>query len=1391
MTDLFGNIPIQGDSPEKKKRPAPPAASKHKRETHTKVKPTPQRPKEEKKGDTGKSKLRYLLVPLLILALFGCYYGLSALLVPYYIKEKLPQSLQAETGLLLSVEKVAYNPLTTELELYDITVDTVAKTAQKTRIAHVEKVVGDMDVVAYLRHDIVTKQLIVQGADIQLTRYQDGSYTVSDIFTHYKKEETGEMDFLEIPFLYSLNNIKISESSLLFQDLMADKEHKIDDIEIQIPSLSNFSYVVDQYIQPGFSATVNGSPVKLVSKVRQGGHQDGPARTRLSYTLESVDLQLYTSYAPFTLPAQVKKGKASGNIDLTFTGDEETGRQLNLHFSLNVEDSVFASEAATLAIPSFSIEGDVQPLKNNISIANLLVREPELRLHKPLTADSADASNIQKKPSDDKQKTMIGERSLPSLSVDLLVCDNGTVEIAGREKTTRFHSVQLSIKNYTDTHEDLQKASAVPQNKGTFRLQSSQELGFITWRGKINNSRFTGPLEGQNIKLQQMVNFLSKNSTEIAGSADIKGELTFSAVSPKPHFSLDKAHIILDDVSFSEKKRTWFSSDLIRISEAHFSDETLDVGNIFVEDGYLTLTDTHTPSFFTSFLGKKKFRFKGIDYKGKLSFQSAEHPPVLLNTVSFQVLSQPNNAGENFALSAHADTKGSVQAKGKINILPLRGTLQIHVNKVASSQAMRSLFEPLALLTPSTIFSATGEITLPVGSFAGSFVLENGAIQQGNTRHAFAQAAFAECVLQPKKKQLSAKKIHIVNYSNTSAGTTVSAASLLLDRYVFADSKLNIGGIVGKKAAITTTRPLLSAIKTSAEQLAPLSLSSADISGTFSSAPQKDDASTVLVKKQKGSFAFSSSAITGKVPGKPNLHFTVTLKEAGRIEGAAAVSSSLQQGDTFFTLHDVPSQSLAALADNMFFTSLRGKISGKVKSSFQSPHYSGSVAITNGSLIAAGKPFLSWNKAVFTDFSYIPGSAGSSIASLEMNAPSMKIVRGETSLPAAIFSRIAQVFPETEKEASAISFSSLNIQEIQVTDGKIATTHFGTAQKKEQLLSALDGTITHFHISKTHDPIGYSFTGEVDQTPFTVSGELDAGKENGNTLSSFSLSRLPLSSYAEEFAAIFPENNTFSSLLLDLTLEDSGFNQQDLTFTLIFPEKPLPQEDLPSFTRYLITPENTIHNTITLQENDQGILSQLSTHLQTLKIKSSLSPALLLPAYFQEIPLEHTVYFAEGDSSLPSKDALEFEELCQILQQRPYLHLELSGVVNPVGDRRVIRQRLEEREAERVRLENIRLEKEWQEKMANQKTTQQPSTDGTITERDIPVTQLNAFIPVKAKPQSVTDEMLTSLGRSRLKALQDFIVEKYSIDPARIDIVKDIQLIDDLDSPSITLKISG
>jgi len=56
--------------------------------------------------------------------------------------------------------------------------------------------------------------------------------------------------FSELPFLFSLNNISIREGSVTFQDVPAATTHTVEQIELDLPSLSNFPFQTSQNIHP-------------------------------------------------------------------------------------------------------------------------------------------------------------------------------------------------------------------------------------------------------------------------------------------------------------------------------------------------------------------------------------------------------------------------------------------------------------------------------------------------------------------------------------------------------------------------------------------------------------------------------------------------------------------------------------------------------------------------------------------------------------------------------------------------------------------------------------------------------------------------------------------------------------------------------------------------------------------------------------------------------------------------------------------------------------------------------------------------------------------------------------------------------------------------------------
>lgn len=70
---------------------------------------------------------------------------------------------------------------------------------------------------------------------------------------------------------FSLNNIQISGGLVEFDDHPVDERHVVSDLSLSLPFVSSMAYAVQSFVEPAFSAHINGAPIHRVKDVPVGG----------------------------------------------------------------------------------------------------------------------------------------------------------------------------------------------------------------------------------------------------------------------------------------------------------------------------------------------------------------------------------------------------------------------------------------------------------------------------------------------------------------------------------------------------------------------------------------------------------------------------------------------------------------------------------------------------------------------------------------------------------------------------------------------------------------------------------------------------------------------------------------------------------------------------------------------------------------------------------------------------------------------------------------------------------------------------------------------------------------------------------------------------------------
>jgi hypothetical protein len=202
--------------------------------------------------------------------LFLVYILAGYALVPYLFASFLPHRLSVSTERPVTVGSAEFNPFTGTLILRNGIIGPRLTNPDDTvdPILSFSRCLIDFEISSLFRRGIICRELTLEQFFLHLVRRPDATYNVTELLPPVllagmdgKDADAGQL-FAGLP-PFSLNNIRVSDSRLIFADLPAAKTHIVEEISLTLPTLGNLSYQASEYLSPEFSARINGSPIKI------------------------------------------------------------------------------------------------------------------------------------------------------------------------------------------------------------------------------------------------------------------------------------------------------------------------------------------------------------------------------------------------------------------------------------------------------------------------------------------------------------------------------------------------------------------------------------------------------------------------------------------------------------------------------------------------------------------------------------------------------------------------------------------------------------------------------------------------------------------------------------------------------------------------------------------------------------------------------------------------------------------------------------------------------------------------------------------------------------------------------------------------------------------------
>jgi hypothetical protein len=293
------------------------------------------------------------------------------LVLPPLVKHFAAKALGEKFHRTVAIQQVSINPLNLSLRVKGFSMQ---EQGASTPFFAIEELYANLESASLFRGAPVLHAIQVKAPYLRIVRREDASYNVDDILAELLKPSE------DPPAKYSLNNIQLQGGKVEFDDRPKQALHTVSDILLSIPFLSNLDYQTEIYIQPDFSARVNGSMLHLTGQMKLFSKNRESA---VALELANLDVARYFEY----IPLQQKIGVASVFLDaklsIVFAQPPEQPPAITLSGTAALRDAVITrGEERPLA--RFSVLAvDLQAadlLHKKIQLKSLSLKQPELHL---------------------------------------------------------------------------------------------------------------------------------------------------------------------------------------------------------------------------------------------------------------------------------------------------------------------------------------------------------------------------------------------------------------------------------------------------------------------------------------------------------------------------------------------------------------------------------------------------------------------------------------------------------------------------------------------------------------------------------------------------------------------------------------------------------------------------------------------------------------------------------------------------------------------------------------------------------------------------------------------------------------------------------------------------
>lgn len=270
--------------------------------------------------------LKYL-VPGVLAGLALAYTGFGFLAVPAIIKSQATQFAADKLHRQLTIDKAEFNPFTLSVALQGVK---MMEPDGATVFAGFERLGADIAWQSLFRMAPVVQEVRLTKPLVRLVRKDANHYSIDDILAYIASQPPSPE-----PARYSVNNIQLEGGKLSFDDEPAGVRHEVTDLNLGLPFISSLPADVDVFVEPLFSARVNGAPLHLSGKARPFAESKDYV---MALDIDNADIAAYLGYLPGKPNFRLLGARLSAKLQATFTQPKGKSSALLLGGQASLKD---------------------------------------------------------------------------------------------------------------------------------------------------------------------------------------------------------------------------------------------------------------------------------------------------------------------------------------------------------------------------------------------------------------------------------------------------------------------------------------------------------------------------------------------------------------------------------------------------------------------------------------------------------------------------------------------------------------------------------------------------------------------------------------------------------------------------------------------------------------------------------------------------------------------------------------------------------------------------------------------------------------------------------------------------------------------------------------------